>query len=88
MTLIKDRSVNMVFISPMVINVLGIKINTIDNGAIANMGSLQLIDQLVTYKRNQAFGEQNGDLSPTNIPTSAVFDSDGSDSNAVKNSVI
>lgn len=78
----------MVFISPMVINVLGFKINTIDNGAVANMGSFQLIDQLVSYKRNQAFGEQNGDLSPINIPTAAVFDPDGADSNTVKNSVI
>jgi hypothetical protein len=72
----------------MVINVLGFKINTVDNGAIANMGSLQLIDQFVSYKRNQAFGEQNGDLSPINIPASAVFDQDGTDSNTIKNSVV
>ncbi|WP_458414642.1 hypothetical protein ACNQFZ_07295 [Schinkia sp. CFF1] len=78
----------MVFLSPMAINVLGFKINTIDNGAVANMGPFQLIDQLVTYKRNQAFGEQNGDLSPINIPTAAVIDPDASESNAVKNSVV
>lgn len=78
----------MVFISPMVINVLGFKINTIDNGAVANMGSFQLIDQLVSYKRNQALGEQNGDLSPINVPVSTVFDPDGADSNTIKNSVI
>lgn len=78
----------MVFISPMVINVLGFKINTIDNGSVANMGSMQLIDQLVTYKRNQAFGEQNGDLSPINLPIATVIDPDASDSNAVKNSVV
>ena len=78
----------MVFISPTVINVLGFKINTMDNGAVANMGSLQLIDQFVSYKRNQAFGEQNGDLSPINIPTAAVFDQDVNDSNSVKNSVV
>lgn len=78
----------MVFISPMVINVLGFKINTIDNGSVANMGSLQSIDQLVTYKRNQAFGEQNGDLSPVNVPVSTVIDPDATDSNAIKNSVV
>ena len=78
----------MFFISPMVINVLGFKINTLDNGAVANMGSLQLIDQFVSYKRNQAFGEQNGDLSPINIPAAVVLDPDLSDSNSVKNSVV
>ena len=77
----------MVFITPSVINVLGFKINTMDNGAVANMGSLQLIDQLVSYKRNQAFGEQNGDLSPVNFPSAAIFDPDGSDSLTIKNSV-
>ena len=78
----------MVFISPTVINVLGFKINTIDNGAVTNMGSLQLIDQFVNYKRNQAFGEQNGDLSPINIPIAAVFDQDVNDNNSAKNSVV
>lgn len=77
----------MVFISPMVINVLGFKVNTVDNGGVANMGSLQLISQLVSYKRNQAFGEQNGDLSPVNILTAGLFDPDGADSNTIKNSV-
>lgn len=78
----------MVFITPTVINVLGFKINAVDNGAVANMGSLQLIDQLVSYKRNQGIGEQNGDLSPFNFPGAALFDPDGSDSTTVKNSVV
>jgi hypothetical protein len=78
----------MFFISPMVINVLGFKINSIDNGAVANMGSLQLIDQFVSYKRNQAFGEVIGDLSPVNLSSNTVFDPDVSDSNSIKNSVI
>jgi hypothetical protein len=78
----------MFFVSPVVINVVGFKINTMDNGAVANMGTLQLIDQLVTYKRNQAFGEQNGDLSPVAVPAAAVIDPDVSDSNAIKNSVV
>ncbi|MEH7382106.1 hypothetical protein V7138_16725 [Bacillus sp. JJ1533] len=78
----------MVLFTPMVLNVLGFKINSNDNGAVANMGSIQLVDQLVTYKRNQAFGEQNGDLNLINVPVAAVFDPDASDSNAVKNSVV
>jgi hypothetical protein len=78
----------MVLISPVVINVLGYKINSIDNGAVANMGSLQSIDKFVAYKRNQAFGEQNGDLSPVNLPSNAIIDPDVSDSNAIKNSVV
>jgi hypothetical protein len=78
----------MFLISPVVVNVLGFKINTIDNGAVANMGSFQLIDQFVSYKRNQAFGEQNGDLSPVNLPSSAVLDPDVIDSNSLKNSVV
>ena len=78
----------MVFICPTVINVLGFKINTMDNGAVANMGSLQLIDQFVSYKRNQAFGEQNGDLSPVTVPVANIIDPDVSDSPTVKNSVV
>jgi hypothetical protein len=78
----------MFFISPMAINVLGFKINSIDNGAVANMGSLQLIDQFVSYKRNQAFGEVIGDLSPVNLSSNIVIDPDVSDSNAIKNSVV
>jgi hypothetical protein len=67
---------------------LGFKINSIDNGAVANMGSLQLIDQFVSYKRNQAFGEVIGDLSPVNLSSNIVIDPDVSDSNAIKNSVV
>ncbi|WP_160725278.1 hypothetical protein [Bacillus sp. USDA818B3_A] len=78
----------MFLISPVVVNVLGFKINTIDNGAVANMGSFQLIDQFVSYKRNQALGEMNGDLSPAILPSNAILDPDVSDSNSIKNSVV
>ncbi|WP_251552703.1 hypothetical protein [Neobacillus muris] len=78
----------MIFITPMAINLLGFKINAMDNGAVANMGSFQQIDQFISYKRNQAVGELNGDLSPVNLPAAFVFDPDGSDSNTVKNSLI
>nr|WP_235714702.1 hypothetical protein [Neobacillus dielmonensis] len=76
------------FVTPMAINLLGFKINTMDNGAITNLGPMQMIDQFVSYKRNQAVGEQNGDLSPINVPVSLVIDPDGTDSNTIKNSVI
>ncbi|WP_042463201.1 hypothetical protein [Neobacillus dielmonensis] len=78
----------MIFVTPMAINLLGFKINTMDNGAITNLGPMQMIDQFVSYKRNQAVGEQNGDLSPINVPVSLVIDPDGTDSNTIKNSVI
>ena len=52
------------------------------------MGSLQLIDQFVSYKRNQAFGEVIGDLSPVNLSSNTVVDPDVSDSNSIKNSVV
>jgi hypothetical protein len=72
----------------MVVNLLGFKINTLDNASFTNFGPNQFIDQLVTYKRNYGIGEQNGDISPTNIPIAWVIDPDISESNAVKNSVI
>lgn len=75
-------------IAPMAVNLLGFKINTIDNAAFSNLGPNQFIDQLVTYKRNYGVGEQNGDISPINIPISWVIDPDISESNAAKNSVI
>jgi hypothetical protein len=75
-------------IAPMAINLLGFKINTIDNSSIVNLGPNQFIDQLTSYKRNYGVGEQNGDLSPINIPISWVVDPDLSDSNTAKNSLV
>lgn len=72
----------------MAINLLGLKVNTNDNGSVINLGPNQFIDTLVTYKRNQGVGEQNGDIAPVNIPISWVIDPDLLDSNAVKNSVV
>ncbi|WP_338472361.1 hypothetical protein R4Z10_06340 [Niallia sp. XMNu-256] len=74
--------------APVSINILGIKINAIDNGAIVNLGPSQHLDQFVSYKRNQGFGEQNGDLSPTVLPNSLVLDPDISDSNSIKASIV
>ncbi|MDP4083657.1 MAG: spore germination protein [Bacillota bacterium] len=77
----------MVFFTPLVINLLGFKVNSVDNSSVINAGSLFYIDQFTSYKRNQAFGEQNGDLSPINIPIMSVIDPDIADSPTVKNSL-
>nr|WP_307150849.1 hypothetical protein [Robertmurraya andreesenii] len=69
-----------------VINVMGIKVNAIDNGAVINLGPSQHIDQFVSYKRNQGLGEQNGDLSPAVYSRSWVSDMDLLDNPAVKSS--
>jgi hypothetical protein len=75
-------------IAPMAINFIGFKVNTIDNTSIINFGPNQFIDQFLSYKRNQGVGEQNGDISPVNIPISYVIDPDISDSATAKNSII
>ncbi|MED1467443.1 hypothetical protein [Bacillus salipaludis] len=75
-------------VGPYAINLLGFKVNTIDNSSYVNFGPNQIIDELVAYKRNQGVGEQNGDISPVNIPISWVVDPDVADSNSAKNSVI
>ncbi|WP_420490040.1 hypothetical protein [Neobacillus vireti] len=72
----------------MAINFLGFKVNTVDNTSFINFGPNQFIDQFTSYKRNQGVGEQNGDLSPVNIPISYVMDPDLTDSNTSKNSVV
>ncbi|KMY53888.1 hypothetical protein A8F95_18740 [Bacillus wudalianchiensis] len=72
--------------APVVINVLGIKVNAIDHGTVLNLGSSQHIDLFVSYKRNQGIGEQNGDLSPTVLSQSAVWDMDAIDSPSAKSS--
>jgi hypothetical protein len=74
--------------APMVINVLGFKINSVDHSSIVNMGPSQHIDIFVSYKRNQGLGEQNGDISPIIMPISWVADPDLFDAPAVKNSLL
>ncbi|WP_423802285.1 hypothetical protein [Neobacillus sp. SAB-20_R2A] len=75
-------------IAPMAINFIGFKINAVDNTSVINFGPNQFIDQFLSYKRNQGVGEQNGDISPVNIPINYVIDPDINDSGTVKNSVI
>ena len=74
--------------APVLLNIVGIKINAIDHAAVVNLGPSQHLDQFVSYKRNQGIGEQNGDLSPTILSNSWVLDPDSSDSNSVKSSLL
>lgn len=74
--------------APMVVNLGNIKINVLDHASVFNMGPNQLIDQFVSYKRNQGYGEQNGDIVPIIIPISYIFDADVSDSWTAKYSVL
>lgn len=78
----------MLFISPAVVNLLGFKINAIDNSSVVNVGPVQYIDQFLSYKRNQGYGEQNGDLSPTSVPFDILLDADLIDSTSTKNSAV
>ncbi|MFJ7726246.1 hypothetical protein ACIQXV_08780 [Neobacillus sp. NPDC097160] len=74
--------------APMVVNFGNLKINVFDHGSVIAMGPNQFIDQFVSYKRNQGYGEQNGDFVPMIIPISYIYDSDIGDSWTAKNSII
>ncbi|MBY0121669.1 hypothetical protein [Bacillus sp. S/N-304-OC-R1] len=74
--------------SPVVMNVLAIKVNAVDNESVVMTGSLQNVDLFLSYKRNQGIGEVNGDLCPLNVPISSVVDPDVLDSTSAKTSVI
>ncbi|WP_396897390.1 hypothetical protein [Neobacillus bataviensis] len=70
------------------VNLGDLKINVLDHGSILNMGPNQMTDVFISYKRNQGYGEQNGDIAPMIIPISFLLDNDVSDSPTVKNSII
>ncbi len=72
--------------APVSLNLLGIKVNAIDNGAIINIGPSQHLDQFVSYKRNQGIGEMNGDLCSYALSQSWVSDMDLIDSPSTKSS--
>ncbi|WP_312472687.1 hypothetical protein [Neobacillus sp.] len=74
--------------APVAINLLGFKVNVIDQGSNVVIGPNQQLDLFVSTKRNQGFGELNGDLSPVYIPIQAVTDPDVIDGASVKNSII
>ncbi|WP_420846129.1 hypothetical protein [Neobacillus notoginsengisoli] len=69
-------------------NVLNFKVNSMDRSSQIGFGSIQQADVFLSTKRNMGFGEQNGDISFISIPINFVNDSDVTDANAVKNSVI
>ncbi|WP_066304978.1 hypothetical protein [Bacillus sp. FJAT-29814] len=74
--------------APMVVNLGNIKVNVLDHASVLNMGPNLFIDQFVSYKRNQGYGEQNGDFVPIYIPISYIADADISDSWTGKSSFI
>ncbi|KZE76688.1 hypothetical protein [Paenibacillus elgii] len=78
----------MLFFTPTVVNVLGFKINAVDNGSVVNAGPVQSIDEFVSYKRNQAMGEMNGDLSPLTLQVGNIVDPDIIDGASAKGSAI
>jgi hypothetical protein len=74
--------------APMNVNLGDMKVNVFDHGSILNMGPNQITDVFISYKRNQGYGEQNGDIAPMLIPISFLLDNDVSDSATVKNSIL
>ncbi|WLR43358.1 hypothetical protein LC087_04015 [Bacillus carboniphilus] len=74
--------------SPMILNIIGFKVNLVDEQSSINLGPSIQADKFNSSKRTQGFGETSGDLSPVYIPINFVADPDVVDSNAVKNSFI
>ncbi len=74
--------------SPMVVNMLGFKVNTMDRSATLSFGPIQQLDLFSSNKINQGFGEDNGDLTVVNLPIIWVADQDVIDAASVKNSVL
>ena len=67
--------------------ILGFKINVMDRMSTLSFGPVQQIDVYLSTKRNQGFGEKNGDLSPSYLPVSSTFDPDANDSSSAKGNV-
>ncbi|HAM79471.1 MAG TPA: hypothetical protein DCO80_01520 [Ornithinibacillus sp.] len=74
--------------APMVVNILGFKVNVMDRAATLSFGPVQQAGCFLSTKRNQGFGEENGDLTTFNIPMTSVYDPDLIDSNSQKNSIL
>jgi hypothetical protein len=69
------------------VNFLGFKVNNQDHYSMVNFGPIQIIDQFLSYKRNQGVGDPGGDVSPINIPIAWIADPDLTDSNSAKTSL-
>ncbi|GIO28390.1 hypothetical protein J43TS3_30010 [Ornithinibacillus bavariensis] len=52
------------------------------------LSPVQQARYFLSTKRNQGFGEENGDLTTFNIPMTSVYDPDLIDSNSQKNSIL
>nr|MDH3077164.1 hypothetical protein [Bacillus velezensis] len=69
---------------PSVINFEYIKMNGISGGATFNTGSSVMVRNTATNKRNEGYGEQNGDCTVVVIPIMSIDDSDLIDGTANK----
>lgn len=78
----------MVLFGPVVVNLLALKVNVLDRGSSLSMGPNQQLDFFLSNKQNYGLGEENGDFSLVNCPLNIVNDSDVSDSNSQKTSMI
>ncbi|GGE32334.1 hypothetical protein GCM10011391_08750 [Pullulanibacillus camelliae] len=74
--------------APMAVNILGFKVNVMERSATLSFGPIQQNDVFNSTKRNQGYGEENGDLTAVYLPINFVNDMDISDSNSQKTSVI
>lgn len=71
-----------------IINLLGFKVNIIDNNSSINFGPSLSVDTLFSSKRNAGFGQENGDFSLVLAPLNVVVDPDVKDSNSAKGSFV
>ncbi|RXT04829.1 hypothetical protein [Ammoniphilus sp. CFH 90114] len=69
------------------VNLLAFKINILERGSTVSFGPTQQLDTFITTKQNQGI-ENNGDFCPPYVPLSSILDTDVSDSNSSKVSVI
>jgi len=74
--------------APMVVNVFAFKVNSMDRLSMVNMGPNQQADLYLATKRNQGFGEDNGDFSVIPMPITTIGDQDLIDNGSTKGSVV
>lgn len=76
------------FLGPIVVNVLGIKVNVLDRNSSMNLAPSPRVDTFLTFKQNYGNGEENGDFAVVNVPINFVNDMDFNDTNSQKTSII
>lgn len=74
--------------APMAINMLGFKVNSMDRASTVSLGPIQQVGFFLSTKRNQGFGEQNGDVNAITLPINSVIDPDVIDVSSQKNSIV